>query len=227
MGEGEISQQLDTVVNPKSKLTTPTANPTQRRLSRRSNGLLSPACGPYRPAANLRNIFRKIMAGAFFTQRLAATHPPRKNLALPHEKMVAFSLPQDPQVQLMFGAARFGEPALSASRSLEFHIAPRGGHSQHCLDNPRKCFNQRRILDAARRLAAPCDLNTCGGALFHKQRCAQGRSLPLVCRKAPEVCRKTWQLKSIRRTMQLKSFNLHPIRLPTKSGFAPKGATLS
>jgi hypothetical protein len=32
----------------------------------------------------------------------------------------AFSLPQDSQVELMFGAARFGEPALSASRSLDF-----------------------------------------------------------------------------------------------------------
>jgi len=37
--------------------------------------------------ANLRNIFRKIMARAFFTEPLAATHSPRKNLALPHEKI--------------------------------------------------------------------------------------------------------------------------------------------
>jgi len=50
---------------------------------------------PYRAAANLRNIFRKIMAGAFFTELLAATHPPRKNLALPQGKLRAFSLPQD------------------------------------------------------------------------------------------------------------------------------------
>jgi hypothetical protein len=64
--------------------------------------------------ANWRNIFRKIMATGFFTERLAATHPPRKNLVLPHEKLLAFSLPQDSPVQLMFGAARFGEPALSA-----------------------------------------------------------------------------------------------------------------
>jgi hypothetical protein len=46
----------------------------------------------------------------------------------------------------MFGAAGFGEPALSASRSLGFHITPRGGHSPHRLDNQRKCFDQRRIL---------------------------------------------------------------------------------
>jgi hypothetical protein len=35
------------------------------------------------------------MAGAFFTELPAATHPPRKNLALPQEKLPAFSLPQD------------------------------------------------------------------------------------------------------------------------------------
>jgi hypothetical protein len=45
--------------------------------------------------SNLRNIFRKTMAGAFLTQRLAATHPPRKNLVVPQEKLRAFSLPQD------------------------------------------------------------------------------------------------------------------------------------
>jgi hypothetical protein len=32
----------------------------------------------------------------------------------------AIGLPQDSQVELMFGMARFGEPALSASRSLDF-----------------------------------------------------------------------------------------------------------
>jgi hypothetical protein len=37
--------------------------------------------------ANLRNIFRKIMAGAFFTELLAATHSPRKNPALPQRKL--------------------------------------------------------------------------------------------------------------------------------------------
>jgi hypothetical protein len=52
MDEEEISKQLDTVVSPKSKLTTPTANPTRRRLSRRSSGLLPPACQPYRAMAN-------------------------------------------------------------------------------------------------------------------------------------------------------------------------------
>jgi hypothetical protein len=45
--------------------------------------------------ANQRNIFREIMAGAFLTELLAATHPPRKNLALPQGKLRAFSLPQD------------------------------------------------------------------------------------------------------------------------------------
>jgi hypothetical protein len=57
----------------------------------------------------------------------------KKILPLPQEKLVASSLPQDSSAQLMFGAAGFGEPALSASRGLGFHIAPRGGHSPHCL----------------------------------------------------------------------------------------------
>jgi hypothetical protein len=77
---------------------------------------------PYRAMANLRNIFHKIMASAFFAALLAATHSPRKNLALPQGKLRAFSLPHDLSVQLMFGAARFGEPVLSASRNLGFYI---------------------------------------------------------------------------------------------------------
>jgi hypothetical protein len=70
--------------------------------------------------ANLRKFFRKIMAGAFSAERRAAMHPPRKNLALPQEKFAAFSLPQDSRVELMFGAARFSEQALSVSRNIEF-----------------------------------------------------------------------------------------------------------
>jgi hypothetical protein len=131
------------------------------------------------------------MADRFFAEPLSATHPPRKNLALPQEKLRAFSLPQDSSVQLMFGAARFGEPALSGSRSVGFHIAPRRCHSPQRLGTPHKCFNQQRIFDTSRRLAAPCDLNTCGGAVFRKQRRVGNRDLPSVCRNAPEVCRKT------------------------------------
>lgn len=156
------------------------------------------ACGlgrPYRAVANLRNIFRKIMASAFFTELLAATYPPRKNTCFAARKIaripVAFSLPQDLPVQLMFGAARFGEPALSASRGLRFHIAPRRPRSSHRFSTPCKCFNQRRISDQTRRLASPCSLSACNGELFRKHRRARGRGLPLVCRKAPEVCRKT------------------------------------
>jgi hypothetical protein len=120
--------------------------------------------------ANLRNIFRKIMAGAFFTEPLAAMHPPRKNPALPHEKLRAFSLPHDSRTQLMFGAARFGEPVLSFSRSLGFYIVPRRGDSPYRLDTPLKCFNQRLILDATRSFASPCGLNACGAAVFRKHR---------------------------------------------------------
>jgi hypothetical protein len=38
---------------------------------------------------------------------------------------VAFSSPQDFHIELMFGAARFGGPALSGSGSVGFRIAPR------------------------------------------------------------------------------------------------------
>jgi hypothetical protein len=152
--------------------------------------------------ANLRNIFRNIMAAAFSPELLAATHPPRKNTRFAARKIartfVASSLPQDSQVQLMFGAARFGEPALSASRSLGFHIVPRRARPPHRLDNPRKCFNQRRILDQTKRRASSCGLSACSGALFRVSRRAGGRGLPLVCRKAPEVRRKTRGFKSVR-----------------------------
>jgi hypothetical protein len=82
----------------------------------------------------------------------------------------AFSLPQDSHIELMFGAARFREPALSASRSLGFHIVPRGGHSPKCLDMLCKCFNQLRILDQERQLASSCRVSACSGELFRKHR---------------------------------------------------------
>jgi hypothetical protein len=138
-------------------------------------------------------------ASAAKKPRLAA----RKIAQIP----VAFSLPQDLSMQLMFGAARFGEPALGASRGLEFHIAPRRRRSQHRLGTPHKCFNPHRFFDTTRRLAAPCGLNTCSGAVFRKHRRAGGHGLPLVCRKAPEVRRKTWHLRAARRIMQRKCFN--------------------
>jgi hypothetical protein len=90
----------------------------------------------------------------------------KKNCEIP----AASSLPQDSPMQLMFSAARFGEPALSGSRSLGFHIAPRRGHSPHCLDMPCNCFNQFRILDQKRRLASSCGVSACSGALFRKLR---------------------------------------------------------
>ena len=100
--------------------------------------------------------------------------PPRirreKTSRLPHEKLRAFSLPQDLQVELMFGAARFGELVLSASRGLGFHVAPRRRHSPQRLGTPHKCFNQQRIFAATGRFAAPCGLNACSGAVFRKHR---------------------------------------------------------
>jgi hypothetical protein len=79
---------------------------------------------------------------------------------------VAFSLPQDSHIELMFSVARFREPALSASRCFGFHIVSRGGHSLHRLDMPRMCFNQRWILDQTRRLASPCSLSAYNSELF-------------------------------------------------------------
>jgi hypothetical protein len=92
-----------------------------------------------------------------------------KNPALPHEKLRAFSSPQDSSAQLMFGTPRFGEPALSAARGLRFHIAPRRRRSPQRLGTPHKCFNQHRIFGATRRLAASCGLTACSGAVFRKQ----------------------------------------------------------
>jgi hypothetical protein len=70
----------------------------------------------------------------------------------------------------MFDAAGFGEPALSASRDLRFHIVPHRRRSPQRFGTPHKCFNQHRIFDATRRLAAPCGLNACSGAGFRKYR---------------------------------------------------------
>jgi hypothetical protein len=109
--------------------------------------------------ANLWNIFCQIMVAAFFDRvacRLAfAAKKPRLAARKIVRTLAAFSLPQDSSVQLMFGAVRFGEPALSASRGLGFHVAPRRGASPHRLENARKCFNQQRILRPPRRLASP------------------------------------------------------------------------
>jgi hypothetical protein len=43
----------------------------------------------------LTEYFPQNRGGRVFTELFVATHPPRKNLALPHEKLRAFSLPQD------------------------------------------------------------------------------------------------------------------------------------
>jgi hypothetical protein len=118
----------------------------------------------------LTEYFPQNLGSRVFAELLAATHSPRKNPVLPHEKLLAFSLPHDSQVQLMFGAARFGEPVLSVSHSLGFYIVPRSDDSPHRLDTPLKCFNQRPILDATRSFASPRGPNPCSGAVFRKQR---------------------------------------------------------
>jgi hypothetical protein len=83
---------------------------------------------------------------------------------------VAFGSPQDFRIALMFGAARFGEPALSGSGSVGFRIAPRRRRWLQRLGTSRKCFNQHRIFDATRPPAAPCGLNACICAVFRTHR---------------------------------------------------------
>jgi hypothetical protein len=73
----------------------------------------------------------------------------KKNCA----ESAASSLPQDSHIELMFGAAGFGEPALSASRFWRFHIVSRGSHSPQCLGMLCKCFNQRIKPDGSPRYA--------------------------------------------------------------------------
>jgi hypothetical protein len=62
---------------------------------KRRGGNNYPRLQPYRAVSNWRNISRKVMAGAFFRQPVAAMHSPRKNLLLPQQKLRASSLPQD------------------------------------------------------------------------------------------------------------------------------------
>jgi hypothetical protein len=120
---------------------------------------------------------------------------------------VAFGSPQELHIALMFGAARFGEPALSGSGRVGFRVAPRRLRSLRRSGTPRKCFNQHRILDATGRRAAPCGINARSGAVFREQSPASDHGLPSVCRNVPEVCRKTRRSSAVRRSMQLKCFS--------------------
>jgi hypothetical protein len=108
--------------------------------------------------ANLRNNFRKIMARGFLTELLAATHPPLKKPRLAARKIArnpaAFGLPQDSHPELMFGAARFGEPASSISRGLDFTSHRDDIVRRSALGTPRKCFYRHRIFGTTGRRAA-------------------------------------------------------------------------
>jgi hypothetical protein len=67
----------------------------------------------------------------------------------------AFGSSQRNRMTLMFGAARFLRPGLSASRSFGFRITPRGMRAaSRCLMR-HKCFQQRwifRACESARRV---------------------------------------------------------------------------
>jgi hypothetical protein len=68
----------------------------------------------------------------------------------------AFGSSQRNRMTLMFGAARFCEQALNASRSFGFRITPRGMRAAPCRLTRHKCFKQRRIFERARRRVASC-----------------------------------------------------------------------
>jgi hypothetical protein len=95
------------------------------------------------------------MAGAFFMELLTATHPPRKNLALPHEKIAClqFAARLASAVNVRRGA--FWRTGFKRLTQLGISHRAARRHSPHRLGTPHKCFNQHRIFDATRCLAAP------------------------------------------------------------------------
>jgi hypothetical protein len=94
------------------------------------------------------------MAGAFFSppriRREKAGPCRKKNRA----NSVAASSPQHCLMQLMFGAARFWRPALSASLGFGFRITARGIRAAPRHAMRLKCFRQRWISERARLRAA-------------------------------------------------------------------------
>jgi hypothetical protein len=112
------------------------------------------ACQPYRRAANPGQHFHQSVAAP---ASLAGAHRPRKRRRLPHEKTrrsFAASSSQRDHMTLMFGAARFWRPGLSASRSFGFCISARGMRDAPRHLMRRKCFKQRWILERASPRAA-------------------------------------------------------------------------
>jgi hypothetical protein len=61
----------------------------------------------------------------------------------------AFGSSQRNRMTLMFGAARFCRPGLSASRSFGFRIKPRSMRAAPRRLRRHKCFKQRWILERA------------------------------------------------------------------------------
>jgi hypothetical protein len=73
-----------------------------------------------------------------------------------------------------------------------FRSTPRGMGAAPRRSMSHKCFKQRWISGAARRLASPCGASASRDALFRFVRALRRRDLPSVCRNLPEVCRKNW-----------------------------------
>jgi hypothetical protein len=68
----------------------------------------------------------------------------------------AFGSPQRNRMTLMFGAARFWRPGLSASRAKGFRVTPRGIGATPWSPMLHKCLHLRRIFDSATLRASPC-----------------------------------------------------------------------
>jgi hypothetical protein len=68
----------------------------------------------------------------------------------------AFGSSQRYRMTLMFGAARFRRPGLSASHGFGFRITPRGMRAAPGRLMRHKSFKQRWILERARPRVASC-----------------------------------------------------------------------
>jgi hypothetical protein len=83
-----------------------------------------------------------------------------------------------------------------------------------------KCFNGLRISDQAKLLASRCGLSASTGSLFAAVRAPQGRDLPSLRRKAPEVCRKTHMFGAASPAIPPKPLHRHAIPRQAKRGFS-------
>jgi hypothetical protein len=106
--------------------------------------------------ANLRKFFRKSMAAAFFSPPRIRREKASSCRMKKTRRSFAFGSSQRNRMTLMFGAARFWRPGISASRSKGFRVTPRGIHAAPRRPMLHKCLHLRWIFDSARLRASPC-----------------------------------------------------------------------